>query len=88
MCDNESMTRISVSCGPSPQPMLVADVRPGDEWTTDKDTTVIDDVTAFDLGDGVPRVRITGRIVRGWGKSQKPRTWTFVPDQQLEIVRR
>jgi hypothetical protein len=77
-----------VTYGPFPVSMLVTDVQPHDEWTSDSDTVVIHLVEMLHATDDEPaRVRLHGRIIRGLGRGQKIRTWSFVPDQRLEIVR-
>jgi hypothetical protein len=82
----------AVLFGPAPQTMLVTDVQPRDEWTSDKESVLIekiehhhaDPVTGIDA-----YVRVHGRIIRGPDRSPRTvRTWTFVIDQELSIVRR
>lgn len=71
------------------QEVLVTDLRPGDVWHGDKDDVAIiavefrEDTSEWPEG----RVRIQGRITRGWGAGNKLRWWSFHPDQTLQIVR-
>jgi hypothetical protein len=84
------VTRLpKVTYGPVPVSMPVLEVIPGDEWTSDKDTVVIEKVEHLHpQGDTPARVRMHGRIVRGTGRGAKTHTWSFVLEQRLEIVRR
>ena len=78
-----------VTYGPPTVSMAVLDVVPGDEWTSDSDTVVVELIEHLHATASDPaRVRLHGRITRGWGKSPKLRTWSFQVDQRLEIVRR
>jgi hypothetical protein len=84
------MSRIPVTYGPAPEPMRVTNVAPGDEWTSDKETVIIDVIEGRPADENFPNgaVRVSGRIIRGHGASQRTRYWTFQPDQELQIVRR
>ena len=62
--------------------VLVTELRNGDQWYTDKDTTYIESVDVEE-----ERVMVRGRGRRGWGKSKKIRAWSFVLDQKLDIMR-
>ena len=81
---------LNISYGPAPWPVPITDVHPGDEWTTDSDTVVIDDIEVRPTDENFPSgaVRLSGRIIRGHGASQHTRFWTFHPDHELQIVRR
>jgi hypothetical protein len=69
--------------------MLLTDIRatelrPNDVWTSDKDDVKIESV-ASDLHD--PMVRFTGRIIRGYGRGNKLRTWVVGVNQTLDVYR-
>lgn len=80
----------AVLFGPAPEPMVVTDIIPGDEWTSDKETVLIEQVEHHHATEEAPAyVRMHGRITRGPDRSPRTvRQWTFVIDQQLMIVRR
>lgn len=61
------------------------DLRVGDTITTDSDDVAVDEVVWSADVEGA--VRITGRITRGTGRSNRPRTWTKDADQELDVVR-
>jgi hypothetical protein len=66
------------------------DLEPGDRWVSDSGTVVIDGVLRFAPDPPTwPRgqVRLYGRIVRGVGAGRRTRTWSFQPDQHLDIER-
>jgi len=78
-----------VTYGPPIVSMPVLEVQPGDEWTQDADTVIVRLVEHLHGKDDEPaRVRLHGVIVRGVGRGTKVRTWSFVTDQHLQIVRR
>jgi hypothetical protein len=82
------MAKVKVTYGPAPESMLVTNVRPGDQWVSDKETVVIDQIDEYEHEMlHVPMIRLHGRITRGWGASNKRRTWVFNTDQRLEILR-
>lgn len=56
--------------------------RPGDIWDG-QDQVQIDAIGVVEDG----RVRIQGRIIRGYGRSTKTRSWTFAPSQTADIIR-
>ena len=68
-----------------PQSISVKTLLPGDRWVSDKDTVLVDHIEMVH-GDS-PLIRVYGRITRGWGRGNKLRSWTFLPDQLLEIER-
>jgi len=59
----------------------------GDVWMQSGDEVVITELPEVFDDDGTERVRIHGRIVKGWGKSNKIRRWVFMPTQTLEVRR-
>jgi hypothetical protein len=72
--------------------MIIAatDLKPGDRWVSDSGTVAIDGVLRFAPAPPVwPRgqVRLYGRIVRGVGSGRRTLSWTFQPDQPLDIER-
>jgi hypothetical protein len=80
---------VKVTYGPFPVSMPVLEVEPGDEWTSDSDTVIVRQVEHLHANGGEPaRVRVHGVIVRGIGRGTKVRTWSFVTEQHLQIVRR
>lgn len=60
----------------------VKELRPGDIWDG-VDQVQIDAVEIVEYG----WVRIQGRIIRGYGRSTKTRSWKFAPAQTMDIIR-
>lgn len=61
----------------------------GDRWEGSA-TVVVHTVEKLPPNDYYPlgRIRISGPIIRGFGKGRKTRTWVLHPDQGLEVIRR
>ena len=80
----------AVLFGPAPTPMPVTDVIPRDEWTTDRESILIEKIEHHSpTPEREAYVRLHGRITRGPDRSPKVlRQWTFHVDQELPIVRR
>jgi len=81
---------MQVSYGPFPEPMLVTDIIPGDEWTSDTEMIRIEQIEWHSQTPEMDAyVRIHGQIMTGPDRSPRvTRQWTFVVDQELQIVRR
>jgi len=67
----------------------VAEVRTGDVWMQAGDEVRITNDPESYVDDSVgDMVRISGRIIKGWGAgTKKIRTWSFKPAQTLEVKR-
>jgi hypothetical protein len=81
---------MSLEATMTPMTIPATDLEPGDRWVSDTGTVVIDGVLRFAADPPLwPRgqVRIYGRILRGVGKGRQTRTWSFQPDQSLDIER-
>ena len=65
----------------------VTDVRPGDVITTDSDDITVERIENYELPELGPRVRILGRITRGYGRSNTLRSWTKFVDQEVDVIR-
>ena len=64
----------------------ITELRAGDFIISDKETVVVDLVEDVLTEHGL--VRYHGRILRGYGKSSvKVHTWSFPPEQTLDVER-
>jgi len=59
----------------------------GDVWMQSGDEVVITELPEVFDDMGTERVRVYGRITKGWGKGKKVRRWVFMPTQTLEVRR-
>lgn len=69
------------------------EIQPGDTWLCNSDERVL--VTGVELatdeafahhGMGIDIVRISGRIVKGWGRGTES-TWTKLASEGIEVTR-
>jgi hypothetical protein len=71
-----------------PRIVTATDLEPGDQWVSEMETVVIDGVLRFAPNPPIwPQgsVRVYGRIVRGYRAGRRTLSWTFQPDQPLDI---
>jgi hypothetical protein len=74
----------------TPMTIPATDLKPGDQWVSEMETVVIDGVLRFAPDPPIwPRgqVRLYGRIIRGYRAGRRTLSWTFQPDQPLDIER-
>lgn len=69
------------------------EVQPGDTWLCNSDDSVrvsavlLEDDEAFaHHGQGIAVARISGRIIKGWGRGTQG-TWTKLASEGVEVMR-
>jgi hypothetical protein len=66
----------------------IEDVRAGDVWTSNETRVEVDVVGPNPDPRWRGAIRITGRIIKGYGTSMKVHTWSFWPGHKMDIERK
>lgn len=67
----------------------VTELRVGDRIVNGDDIIVVESALLLEADDSFPkgRVQVTGRIIKGFGRSDKPLTWSYHADQTKDVER-
>jgi hypothetical protein len=67
----------------------VTELQSGDRIVTSGAVLLVESALLLEADETFPRgrVQVTGRIIKGYGRSDKPHTWSYHADQRKDVER-